>query len=127
LKAFKTFFISIQTVKTQTQPGTGVILFQTMFINSVSASQYTFPSITVNHTSITIHQNFIMSTFKSSGFQAATITISEIVVYLLRCFVLLLQLITVAHAFISREVVGFQTILLLQITVTTFDSKFIFK
>ncbi|MDR2411394.1 MAG: hypothetical protein LBD88_02140 [Candidatus Peribacteria bacterium] len=39
---------------------------------------------------------------------------------------MLLQAKTVAQAFISREIIGFQTILLLQITHTTFHSKFIF-
>ena len=48
--------------------------------------------------------------------------VSAIVVNFFKSFVLLLQLITVAQAFIKRAVVGFQTILLLQITQTIFHS-----
>jgi len=92
----------------------------------VSASQYIFPSETVNQTSIIVAQTFIISTLSIFGTQVAIIIISAIVVNFLKFFVLLLQLITVAQAFISREVIGFQTMLLFPITQATFHSKFIF-
>ena len=40
---------------------------------------------------------------------------------------MLLQLVTVAHAFISKLTIGFQTILLLQITVIFFQLNSIFS
>jgi hypothetical protein len=127
LCALRVFFISIETVNAHTQPGTGVILFQVKSISLVSASHIIFQSTTVNHTSITVVPCFIISTFNIHGFQAATTTMSAILVYFLISLVILLQLITVAQAFISNAVIGFQTILLLHTTHTTFHSKFIFS
>jgi hypothetical protein len=65
--------------------------------------------------------------FNSHGFQVATTTISAFFVKLLKSGVLLLQLITVAQAFINKAVIGFQTILLLHITHTTFQTKSIYS
>ena len=120
-------FISIATVRGPTQPGTGVIFPQTSSMFLKSASQCTFQFITVKPTSITIVPIFTIFTFTSPGFPAADITISDIPVYFSKCSVCELQLITVAHAFISKAAIGFHTMLLLQITVTTFHSKCTFK
>jgi hypothetical protein len=65
--------------------------------------------------------------FNNHGCHVATMTISADLVYLLISLVLLLQLITVAHAFIRRQVIGFQTILLLQITQISFQTTSIFS
>jgi hypothetical protein len=123
--ALKVLLISIATVKAHTQPGTGVILFQVLFISSNFASQCILLSIIVNHTSIIIESFLTISTLSNQGLQAAKITISDLSVKSLIFGVLLLQLITVAQAFISKAVMGFQTILLLQITVIIFQTKFI--
>jgi hypothetical protein len=48
-------------------------------------------------------------------------------VYLDTSLVLLLQLITVAQAFISSAIIGFHTILLFHITHTSFHDKSIFS
>jgi hypothetical protein len=77
----------------------------------------------VNHTSIIILHFLSILSFNSHGCHAAAITISASLVYLDKFIVLLLQLITVAHTFISKAVIGFQTILLLPITHTTFQTK----
>jgi hypothetical protein len=67
-------------------------------------------------------QDFSISSFNNHGCHVATTTISASFVNFDTSFVLLLQLITVAHAFINREVIGFQTILLLPITHITFQT-----
>jgi hypothetical protein len=79
----------------------------------------------VKPTSKTTAQIFIIFTFKSPGFQAATIIISALVVNLSKRLVLLLHAITVAQAFTKSEIIGFPTILLLPITHTIFHSTFI--
>jgi hypothetical protein len=127
LHAFKVLLINIATVITQTQPGTGVILCHAKSILPVSASQYIFQSITVNHTSIIIVSFFSIFSFNKPGIQTATTTISEFFVCIVKSLVLLLQLVTVAQAFIKRAVTGFQTILLFQITVTSFQDRSIFS
>jgi hypothetical protein len=68
-----------------------------------------------------------MFSFINHGCHVATITISADLVYLVISLVLLLQLITVAHAFIRRQVIGFQTILLLQIIHISFQIILIFS
>jgi hypothetical protein len=89
----------------------------------VSASHSIFQLVIVNHTSKTIAQTFIIFTFRRLGCQVATMIISACVVNFSKFLVLLLQAKIVAQAFINREIIGFQTILLLQITHTTFHSK----
>jgi hypothetical protein len=67
----------------------------------------------------------IISSVNNLGLQAAHITISDLLVKNQIFFVLLLQTVTVAHAFINSDVIGFHTILLLHITVTFFQANFI--
>jgi hypothetical protein len=92
-------------------------------ISSVFASQYITSSITLNQTSIIILHFFNIFSSRSHGFHAAKITISDFLVKSFIFFVLLLQLITVAQAFINSAVIGFHTILLLPITLTVFQIK----
>ena len=75
------------TVNGPTHPGTGVILFPASSILLKSASPYIWPSITVNHTSITIELSLSISFFKSHGTQVATTTISAFLVCVVRSFV----------------------------------------
>jgi hypothetical protein len=94
-----------------------------LFISSKLASQNIFQSIIVNQTSITIVFLLIFSSFNKLGCPAAQITISAVFVYFEISGVFELQLITVAQAFINIAVIGFPTILLLQITTTSFPDN----
>jgi hypothetical protein len=102
-----------------------VIKFQLLLISSKLASQYIFQSIIVNQTSIIIVLSLIFSNFNNQGCPTAQITISADFVYFEILGVLELQLIKVAQAFISITPSGFQTILLLQTTTTSFHDKLI--
>jgi len=95
-------------------------------ISSVFASQYIISSITLNHTSIIVLHFFNIFSSRSHGLHAAKIIISDFLIKSFIFLVLLLQLITVAQAFINNTVIGFHTILLLPITHTTFHTKSIF-
>jgi len=121
------FFNKLATVSLPTQPGTGVMRFQFSLISSNSASQYIFRSMIVNHTSITIVLSLIFSSFNNQGTQAAHMTISAVFVNLLISGVFELQLITVVQAFISITTSGLPTILLFQITTTSFHCNSIFQ
>jgi hypothetical protein len=99
-------------------------LFQFASISLKQASPCIFQSIIVNQTSIIIASFLTIFFVNNHGFQAARITISDFFVNSSIEGVLLLQLITVAQAFISNAAIGFHTILLLPIIVTIFQLTF---
>jgi hypothetical protein len=78
----------------------------------------------VNQTSIIVVPIFTISRRSNIGFPVAMITMSEVDVYFFISGVLLLQIITVAHAFISKAASGFHTILLLPTITTCFPATF---
>ena len=115
--------MSVATVIGQTQPGVGVIPFTNLCKSSKLVSPWATPSINVFPTSITIDSSLTISRVISQGTPAATMIMSAFLVFSLRFIVVLLQVVTVAPAFISMSAMGFPTILDRPMTVTFFPTK----
>jgi hypothetical protein len=119
-KAFQVFSMRVATVMGHTHPGTGEIPSAIFSTDAMFTSPHAFPSIKVQPTSIMIESGFTMSHVIYPGFPIATMSISAVRVISERCGVALLQLMTVAHAFMSMSAIGFPTIFDRPITTTFF-------
>lgn len=112
--------MSVATVIGHTHPGTGETASATFSTDAISTSPHAFPSIKVQPTSIMTELGFIMSHVIYHGFHMAAMSISAVRVISARFGVALLQLITVAHAFMSISAIGFPTIFDRPMTTTFF-------
>lgn len=120
------FFMRKATVSGHTPPGTGVIAQPFASSFSVSQSPKSLLSTTEKPTSMITASFFTIYSFIKWITPAAAIIISACSVIASRSGVLLLQLMTVAPALMSRFVTGFPTILLLPITQIIFPEREIF-
>ncbi len=92
-----------------TQPGTGDIAHAISRTLSKSTSPWTYPFTNVLPTSTTTAPGFTISAVINRGFPIATMRTSALPVISARFGVLLLQLVTVAHALMAMRLIGFPT------------------
>lgn len=121
--AFQVFSITIATVIGPTPPGTGEIQFVIGPTVSKSTSPRAKPFTNVHPTSTTTVSGFTMSRVINPGFPIATTRISAVLVISPIFVVLLLQMVTVAQAFIAMRDIGFPTILERPRITTCFPSN----